>query len=134
MGKITIVRKPKTTISEKLKEEMKKEEYLQGQVVIHCTFVNTNYIDCLIRIWKTTFLTVKNSDHKSTLHHAENIRLYPLYTNVLYRQSHNFTLVFSSLPKDCTHFDLLEEIPEPGEFHVKNIPRNESDVYHVNIS
>jgi hypothetical protein len=43
-------------------------------------------------------------------------------------------LIFSALPKDCSHFDLIEEIPEPGEFRVSNISRNKSDVYHLIIT
>ena len=45
-----------------------------------------------------------------------------------------FTLVFSGLPKECESFDLKEEIPEEGGFFVKNIRRNNSDVYRIKIS
>lgn len=45
-----------------------------------------------------------------------------------------FTLVFSGLPKDCKMFDLIEVIPEEGGFHVKEIRRNESDIYRVKIT
>jgi hypothetical protein len=37
------------------------------------------------------------------------------------------------LPKKCTVFDLIEEIPEPGGFYIPNIQRNNSDVYHLEI-
>jgi hypothetical protein len=30
-------------------------------------------------------------------------------------------------------FDLVEEIPQPGGFVIKNIRRNETDVYHIDI-
>ncbi len=126
--------KPKVIISEDLKEKISEEENLQGQVVVHCTFKNTSYLTSFIRIWKTTFLNVRNSEHKSKMQHAENISLYPTHTQVAPRKTHHFTLIFSSLPKDCNHFDLIEEIPEPGEFRVSNISRNESDVYHINIT
>ena len=45
----------------------------------------------------------------------------------------NFTLIFTGLPKDCNYFDLFEKIPEPGGFLVKNIKRNNSDVYFIEI-
>ena len=38
---------------------------------------------------------------------------------------------FSGLPRSCTSFDLIERIPEPGGFEVRNIGRNKTDVYEV---
>ena len=46
----------------------------------------------------------------------------------------NFTLIFSSLPKNCKVFDFSEEINDPYKFVVRNIPRNKSDVYTININ
>ena len=126
--------KPKVILSEELKEKISEVECLQGQVVVHCTFKNIYSWACPIRIWKTTFLCARNSEHKSKLQHAENISLYPRYTHVAPSKTHHFTLIFSALPKDCSHFDLIEEIPEPGEFRVSNISRNKSDVYHLSIT
>jgi len=42
-----------------------------------------------------------------------------------------FTLIFSSLPKTCEVFDLIEEVP--SGFEVYDIKRNSSDVYNVTI-
>jgi hypothetical protein len=52
---------------------------------------------------------------------------------VEYGQTLIFTLVFSGLPKECKSFDLMEKIPEPGGFEIRNIRRNSTDVYHVDI-
>jgi hypothetical protein len=30
-------------------------------------------------------------------------------------------------------FDMIEEISQPGGFHIKSIKRNETDVYHIDI-
>jgi hypothetical protein len=40
-------------------------------------------------------------------------------------------MVFEALPFRCVTFDLYEDIPEPGEFHVKNILKNKLGVYDV---
>jgi len=41
-----------------------------------------------------------------------------------------FTLIFEGLDKPRKHFDLVEDIPEPGGFIIK---RNKSDVYDIFI-
>jgi hypothetical protein len=40
-------------------------------------------------------------------------------------------MVFEALPDECITFDLYEDIPEPDEFHIKNILRNKLEVYDV---
>jgi hypothetical protein len=99
-------------------------------VYVHCSFDNT-FKDALIRIWKTTFLLDHSSGAKSSLIHAENISIAPLWTIIPDNSIHNFILIFSALPKSCIRFDLIEEIPQPGGFYVNDIQRNPRDVYHV---
>lgn len=99
-------------------------------VYVHCSFDNT-FRDALIRIWKTTFLVDHSSGAKSSLIHAENISFAPLWTVIPDNSIHHFILIFSALPKACTRFDLIEEIPQAGGFFVKDIQRNPRDVYHV---
>jgi hypothetical protein len=101
-------------------------------VYVHCCFDNS-VEDALIRIWKTTFLIDHVSGTKSELVHAENISFAPLWTIIPDNKIHNFMLIFSSLPKGCKIFDLVEEIPQPGGFHIRNIQRNGKDVYHVTM-
>ena len=101
-------------------------------IYVHCHFDNEGD-DMLIRIWKTTFLIDRASGNKSELVHAENISYAPQWTIVPNDQPFNFLLIFSRLPKSCTQFDLVEEIAQAGGFFVKDIARNESDVYHVNL-
>lgn len=101
-------------------------------VYVHCSFDNTSK-DSLIRIWKTTFLVDQSSGAKSSLVHAENISMAPLWTIIPDNSIHNFILIFSALPKTCSRFDLIEEISQPGGFYIKNIQRNTRDVYHVVI-
>jgi len=103
-----------------------------GHVYVHCYFNNT-YKDMLIRIWKSTFLIDQGSGARSGLVHIENISYAPEWTIVPDNHLFHFLLIFSALPKSCVKFDLLEEIPQSGGFHVTDIARNEQDVYRVDL-
>jgi hypothetical protein len=108
--------------------EMLEDSY----VYVHCN-IDSDVKDMLIRIWKTTFLVDRNSGVRAKLLHAENVSLAPLWTMVPDGRQFNFLLIFSSLPKSCTQFDLIEEVPTSGGFHIANIQRNMRDVYHINV-
>jgi hypothetical protein len=101
-------------------------------VYIHCYYDAPDH-DALIRIWKTTFLVDAISSARSPLLHAENISVAPQWTAIPDGAPFSFLLIFAGLPKSCRKFDLHEQIPQPGGFLVKNIQRNETDVYHINI-
>ena len=101
-------------------------------VYVHCHFENHTE-NMLIRIWRTTFLIDSASTTKAQLIHAENISYAPQWTIVPDRQPFGFLLIFPGLPKSCSQFDMVEEIAEPGGFFVRNIQRNETDVYHVEL-
>ena len=106
---------------------------MEQQVIVHCFFKHQLYFDPRIRIWPSTFLKPKESHEVSKLLTAVNISFYPEWTRVKPFSRHDFTLIFEGLPKDCTVFDLEEDIPEPGGFFAPNIKRNESDVYHLEL-
>jgi hypothetical protein len=101
-------------------------------VYVHCYFNNTSD-DMLIRIWRSTFLIDRASGSRSQLIHAENISFAPMWTMIPKKGEFSFLLIFSALPKDCTVFDLLEDIPQTGGFFIQGIQRNQLDVYHVDI-
>jgi len=101
-------------------------------VYVHCHFQNDG-LEMLIRVWRTTFLVDRDSGARSELVHAENISFAPQWTLIPDGKTYTFLLIFSSLPKGCTQFDLIEEIPQPGGFVVQDIPRNQQDVYHVDV-
>jgi hypothetical protein len=101
-------------------------------VYIHCHFDNHTE-NMLIRIWRTTFIIDKSTSARGQLIHAENISYAPQWTMVPDHQPFSFLLIFPRLPKSCTQFDMIEEIDQPGGFWVKNIQRNETDVYHVDL-
>ncbi|MBH1960421.1 MULTISPECIES: hypothetical protein [Chryseobacterium group] len=124
----------KPEICQEILEALQTEIQEEKQVIVHCCFPATFYDGSLIRIWRSTFLVDERLKHKSSLIHHENISIFPYWTAVPPMQDYWFTLVFSGLPKDCTSFDLREEIPEEGGFLVKNIKRNGTDVYRVKLS
>lgn len=101
-------------------------------VYVHC-HVNSIGQEMLVRIWRTTFLVDVASSMKSNLVHAENITYAPQWTFIPNHQPYSFLLIFSSLVKSCTRFDLVEQVAGPGGFLVRNIPRNETDVYRVKL-
>ncbi len=128
----TVITKPQ--IEEKILEDLQSKVDEEKQVIVHCCFPASPFWGNLIRIWKSTFLIDSSTEHKSELVHAENISIYPYWTEVQPMKDYWFTLVFTGLPKDCTSFNLVEEIPQEGGFFISNIKRNSKDVYRVKIS
>ncbi|MCG7280086.1 hypothetical protein MHJ94_02090 [Chryseobacterium taklimakanense] len=124
--------KPK--IAEELLQSLQTRTLEEKQVIVHCCFPGSAAFGNLIRIWQSTFLIDDTIGHRSHLIHAENIAVFPYWTEVLPMKDFWFTLVFSGLPKECQRFDFMEVIPEEGGFFVQNIRRNESDVYRIKIS
>jgi hypothetical protein len=103
----------------------------ERQVIVHCS-LDTPEADMLVRIWPSTFLIDCGGGGRASLVHAENISMAPVWTRTN-GSSYRFTLIFTALPSTCVQFDLREIIPEPGGFEVKNILRNASDVYRVEL-
>ena len=92
-----IITKPKVEIAKKLLDQLLQQTALESQVIVHCIFKSINGDDG-IRIWPTTYLFDHHSDHVSSLEHAENISLFPLWTWTK-RGDNFFTLIFSGLPQ-----------------------------------
>jgi hypothetical protein len=118
---ITKTKKKSKTQTKTLPEE-------ERQTIVHCTYRP----DMAVRVWPSTFLIEKEGGRKVKLITAFNIAFAPEWTHAL--NGHNkFTLIFEGLSKGCTMFDLMEIIPLPDPFVVRNIARNKSDVYHVQV-
>jgi hypothetical protein len=132
----TIIKEPpvkaKPSVDMEVLASIHPELMDDSYVYVHCHFEN-KWRDMLIRIWKTTFIIDRAGGTRSQLIHAENISYAPQWTLIPDRQPFTFLLIFPGLPKSCTQFDMLEDIAEPGGFFVKNIKRNEQDVYHVDL-
>ncbi|MBS1951083.1 MAG: hypothetical protein OJF59_002982 [Cytophagales bacterium] len=102
-------------------------------IYVHCS-IDVPTPGLFMRIWKTTVLRDCHSRAKATLIHAENISYAPVWTHVLNCEKYPFLLIFSALPRTCSAFDLIEDIPQPGGFAALNIARNQSDVYHIHLA
>lgn len=118
----------KPTIDPQLLEMIDEEK----QVIVHCSLSATEEEDAA-RIWPSTYLIDNQNGYHYPLVHVEGIRMYPNWTPIKLGTTLNFTLIFKGLPSSCSSFDFAEIIPEPGGFTYPKIPRNESDVYHVDL-
>lgn len=128
------IARPEVELDEQTQQKLKEETSEEKQVIVHCSFSCPPDFPQLIRIWKTTFLVDKHSDHRSPLLFWDNITVYPAWTPVEAGRTYVFTLIFGGLPSSCILFDFLEDIPQNGGFFVPSIARNKSDVYHITIS
>lgn len=98
----------------------------QKQVIVRCTSKHT--ID--IRVWPIqTYLLCHQTKTKSKLLFFDGILAAPDWKQMLKGQE--FLLVFEGLPKACTSFLLIEDIPYEGNFFVPTMKRNGLDVYDV---
>lgn len=124
--------KRKVKINEEARIQLLSDPEEESQVVLHFIY-RTKLVKTTIRIWNSTFLCDCDSSHRSALVHSENIAIYPVWMDVYASKPVHFTLIFKGLPKSCTKFDFIEDIPEPGGFVVRNIARNDSDIYNLDI-
>jgi hypothetical protein len=121
---------PEKSVDTLLETDVDVQE--DSHVYVHCYFNNPG-MDMLIRIWRSTYLVDNGSGHRAKLVHAENISFAPQWTMIPDRKPFRFLLIFEGLPKSCVTFNLIEDIPQAEGFFVEDIPRNETDVYHVDI-
>lgn len=104
---------------------------VEKQVIVHGIVYASPFEASSIRLWPTIQLLPKGMTSQCKLIQSFNISLFPKWQEIAQGKSHRFTLVFEGLPADCKVFDIVEIIPEPGGFEVRNIKRNEQDVYVV---
>lgn len=123
----------KPAIAEEILLQLKSSTEQEKQVILHCGYQSNIYLEEKIRIWPSTYLVDRHSEHVSKLIHCENISLYPDWTDLPFGKQYWFTLVFSGLPSDCTVFDFIEHIPQSGGFFQEGITRNATDVYRIQL-
>ncbi|WP_237563177.1 hypothetical protein [Algoriphagus kandeliae] len=128
-----VILRPKIELDSEFKQMAEEYAIQEQQVIVHCRFYPSIFYSPRLRIWPSTFLRPKGSSKPSKLLQAFNISFYPDWKEIHPHNPHDFTLIFEGLPKDCLVFDLIEEIPEPGGFCVRDIKRNHSDVYHIRV-
>ena len=106
------------------KIKVKVLESEERQTIVHCSCGD----DYAYRVWPSTYLIEHGTGKRAKLVTAFNISFAPQWT---INDGKGFTLIFEGLSKGCAKFDLKEIIPQDGGFEVKNIHRNNMDVYTV---
>lgn len=125
----TVITKPKTKVDEEILLFLQPEE--KRTTIVHCRIYTP--FPTLARIWKTTYLLEKDGS-KAQLMKAFNISLAPAWTWFDAKEGFLFfTLLFEGLSKECSSFQLIEEISEPGGFRSNEIQRNAIDVYETKL-
>ena len=124
---------PSIHITEEAKQALISYTETEGQVIVHVSYQSDGLGEG-IRIWPTTYLVPQEGGEKSKLVTKENISLAPFWTMLYRKGDFRFTLIFSPLPKTCKLFHLWEDIDQPGGFLIRNIKRNETDVYQVELN
>ena len=129
---LTIISEPQIDVE--ILKSLKAQVEELGQVVLHFLYKSPLTEIMNIRIWPSSYLYDLHSDHRSELVHIENIVLAPYWMPCFPGEKIHFTLIFSGLPKTCTMFDFVEICDnELGAFEARNIMRNDSDVYYLEI-
>lgn len=104
----------------------------ERQVVVHCRC--HWFPGAQLRIWPQNFLVPHGGGKRAKLLYCEGVSMFPVWTHYpAPRDCIRFTMIFEALPTGCEIFDLVELIPEPGAFEVRNIRRNSRDVYEVDM-
>jgi len=117
---------PEKTTQTEVAEETETVLSAERQTIVHCSCGDVY----AYRIWPSTFLIEAGTGRRAKLITAFNISFAPQWT---YNDGKGFTLIFEGLNKECSVFDLIEQIPQEGGFEVRGIVRNNIDVYQVSI-
>jgi hypothetical protein len=108
----------------------------EGQTLVHCKYVSQDKYKNggWVNIYKTTFLVNPDTKDILPLAQAYNVPVSP--ARHYFKQAgqlKQFTLLFPQVPKHWKRFHLLE-VAEKGGFRATDITRNDSGVYHVQLS
>lgn len=108
----------------------------EGQTTVHCKYVSQDKYKNggWVNIYKTTFLVNPDTKDMLPLAQAYNVPVSP--ARHYFKQAgqlKQFTLLFPQVPRHWKRFHLLE-VAEKGGFRVTDITRNDSGVYHVQLS
>ena len=129
-----VITQPKIEISPDLLDQLLTQTEEVGQVILHFLYLNISPHPTKVRIWPTSYLLDQGSDHRSEIVHAENISWFPQWKDIAPFTQDYFSLIFTGLPKSCDRFDFEEHCTnEAGAFIVRDIIRNEQDVYYFQM-
>ena len=109
----------------------------EAQTLVHCSYVSQDKYKNggWVNIFPSTFLV--NPDTKDMLAMAQAFNVPVSPARHFFKQAgqlKQFTLLFPQVPKHWKRFHLLEVADTGGGFRVSDISRNDSGVYHVQLS
>ena len=133
MKSVEVIKK-EIVIDKKTIEQLQQQSQEENQTVIHCTYVSKFYYvnGGWVNIHPTTFLV--NEGTRLPLLYTDNIPVAPkMHFFSKAGETKKFTLFFSGIPKNWETFDFVEETKNSTGFVVKNISRNESGVYQIQL-
>ncbi|MGA1374283.1 MAG: hypothetical protein ACO3YQ_05680 [Flavobacteriales bacterium] len=84
------------------------------------------------RIWPTTAIHCTTTGATGRLLSIHNVAAYPDWHH--FDAPGWYSLVFETLPPECTHFTVFEDIPESGGLHLQNCPRLSDDTVWLDPS
>ncbi len=126
-------RQPKVEIAKKFLDLITTQVNLESQVTVHIGLKIGQQAQ-QVRICANTFLQCANTKIKYKMLFSNNISIYPKWTILEANSYIEFNLIFENLPKDCSSFHLIEDIPEEGGFNFENIEKNSSNIYYLNLN
>jgi hypothetical protein len=124
-----VIARPQVAVDEAIKELVANQT--EECTIVHCRYFTDEPAG--IRIWPSTFL-VEDTGARRKLIKNFNISIMPEWTyHIVENEFIRFTLVFEALGKSCVYFMLFEDIPQPHGFYSKNIRKNDTGVYTVEV-
>lgn len=128
--------KNKIDIDTCLISKIKNFENEESQTIIYCNyFAPEKYDDGgWVNINTTTFLINEKTGNKLKLIHVENVPVAPQRHHFSKTgEKIRFTLIFQGIPKSWERFSLSETALFGDGFVVKNILKNSTGIYEINI-
>jgi hypothetical protein len=105
-----------------------------GQTVFHGTYFATKPDD-YINLYPTTFLENKDTGARLQMLASFKMPISPVNHDFYYiGESLKFTLLFPKIPKHWKQFDFIEIAAKGIPFVVKNITRNDSGIYKLELT
>ena len=101
----------------------------EGQVMLKFLY-RPGRMDEIVQIWPKTYLLCGDTGHRSPLVWVHGIPLAPQWRFPASPVGHTFILLFTALPRQCRHFNVVEEVPTGTERYI-GVTRNRMDVYEI---
>jgi hypothetical protein len=114
-----------------------KAQEVDGQTFLHCRYVSKpKYLNGgWINIYESTYLVNADTRDMLPMVQAYNVPIGPAKHHFKEPgQLKQFTLLFPKVPKHWKRFHLLEMVKGADGFKVMDIVRNDTGVYHIQLT